>query len=323
MVVLDAGTGGRVTEGEPWRFVGDLTAWLTSPTAPEVIARVVSPATADEMTSKALISADGQVALMLVSFSKGGAEPETAAALEAIQAQFAQAPATSTAYLTGDAAILHAYSKASRSSVDSTTWITLLLVVLILLLVYRSPVSPMIPLVTIGLAYLISRGVIAILGATVMTISGYTNVFLIVVLFGAGTDYCLFLISRFREEMAGAHDQKVAVKETVRTVGETIASSAGTVVVGLATMGLAELGLFNTSGPSLAIGVVIALAAGLTLTPAMLAVLGDHTFWPRKARHLGEGRVWHAWAGRITRHPVVACWCRWPCWYRWRSTDWA
>ena len=77
----------------------------------------------------------------------------------------------------------------------------------------------------------------------------YTNVFLIVVLFGAGTDYCLFLISRFREEMAGAALAAPAVKTTVRAVGETIASSAGTVIVGLAMMIFAELGLYNTTGP--------------------------------------------------------------------------
>ncbi len=104
--------------------------------------------------------------------------------------------------MTGDGPILGAYGSSSKDSIDSTTWITILLVVVILLVIYRSPVSPMIPLITIALAYLISRGVVALLGAHALTISMYTNVFLIVVLFGAGTDYCLFLISRFREEMA-------------------------------------------------------------------------------------------------------------------------
>ncbi len=89
-------------------------------------------------------------------------------------------------------------------------------------------------------------------------------------------------------------------------MGETIASSAGTVIVGLSTMALAELGLFNTTGPAVAIGVAIALAAGLTLTPALLALLGDHTFWPRRARHISEGRFWHRWAGVVTGRPVVA-----------------
>jgi len=71
-------------------------------------------------------------------------------------------------------------------------------------------------------------------------------------------------------------------------VGETIASSAGTVIVGVAMMAFAELGLYNTSGPSIAIGVAIALVAGLTLTPALLTILGHHAFWPRKARRMKE-----------------------------------
>jgi RND superfamily putative drug exporter len=134
----------------------------------------------------------------------------------------------------------------------------------------------------------------------------YTNVFLIVVLFGAGTDYCLFLISRFREEMADDPVPAVAVRKTTRSVGETIASSAGTVIVGLATMASAELGLFNTSGPSLAIGVAIALLAALTFTPALLTLLGRHTFWPRKAQHRKEGRFWNSWSHRVVRRPVLA-----------------
>ena len=136
------------------------------------------------------------------------------------------------------------------------------------MLIYRSPVSPLIPLITIALAYLISRGVVAFLGAHVMTISAYTNIFIIVVLFGAGTDYCLFLISRFREEMAGADENGSGGQEaTVRAVGETIASSAGTVIVGVAMMATAELGLYNTSGPSLAIAVRHRPAGGADAHP--------------------------------------------------------
>ncbi len=176
----------------------------------------------------------------------------------------------------------------------------------ILLVIYRSPVSPIIPLVTIGLAYFISRGLIAFLGSGPLTISMYTNVFLIVVLFGAGTDYCLFLISRFREEMTDVHTAAPAVRTTVRTVGETIASSAGTVIVGLALMAAAELGLYNTTGPSIAIGVAIALAAGLTFTPALLTILGHYAFWPRHPRHIGERGLWHAWAGKVLGRPIVA-----------------
>ncbi|GAB4260633.1 MAG: MMPL family transporter [Thermoleophilia bacterium] len=306
VVVVDAGPGGRADTGAARAFMEKLTGWLTGPDAPPVIDRVVSPVEADDQTAKALLSRDGRVGLIVVSFTKAGTEKATKQALEAIAAQTEAAPAGLRVYLTGDAAIIGAYDEATRRSIDSTTWITIVLVIVILLAVYRSPVSPLLPLATITLAYLISRGIVAFLGERIMTVSGYTNIFLIVVLFGAGTDYCLFLISRFREEMAAVYEPRTATAETVRTVGETIASSAGTVVVGLSTMALAELGLFNTTGPSVAIGVVVALAAGLTFTPALLSVLGDRTFWPRRARHLEGGRFWGAWARAVTSRPALA-----------------
>lgn len=305
VLVIDAGKGNRADADPTKRFIADTTAWLQGPDKPQVIDQMLSPTGADEQTAKALISPDGQVGLIVVRFSKEGTEGVTKQAIVAIHDRLTTAPAGVSATITGDAAIIGAYDEATRKSMASTTWITILLVIIILLVVYRSPVSPVIPLLTISLAYLISRGVVALLADSVMTVSGYTNIFLIVVLFGAGTDYCLFLISRFREESADTHETGAAIERTVRTVGQTIASSAGTVVVGLSTMALAELGLFNTTGPSVAVGVVIALLAGLTFTPALLSILGDRTFWPRKARHIDEGRFWHAWAGWTTARPLI------------------
>jgi RND superfamily putative drug exporter len=306
VLVVDAGAGGDVTAAEPAAFIAQMTDWLTSSEAPDAVERVWSPTLGDELTRAGLTSADKQVALILVRFSTIGSEPATKEATAAIAQRLEQAPPSVDVYMTGDGPILAAYNEASMKSMDSTTWITIILVVIILLVIYRSPVSPLIPLCTIALAYLISRGFIALLGQAGLTISMYTNVFLIVVLFGAGTDYCLFLISRFREEMIGASTPVPAVRTTIRAVGETIASSAGTVIVGLAMMIFAELGLYNTSGPSISIGVVIALLAGLTLIPALLTILGHHTFWPRKARPVKERGFWPAWAARVVRRPLVA-----------------
>jgi len=306
VIVIDAGVGNRADEGPAAAFAAGLTESLSGPSAPEAVDQVWSPTRGDELTRAGLTSDDKQVALVLVRFSKVGTEPATKEAMSAIEDLLAAAPDEVDVYMTGDGPILGAYGSNTRGSIDSTTWITVILVIVILLVIYRSPISPIIPLATITLAYLISRGVVAFLGAHALTISMYTNVFLIVVLFGAGTDYCLFLISRFREEMADVRQAAPAVKTTVKAVGETIASSAGTVIVGLAMMTATELGLYNTSGPSIAIGVVIALFAGLTLTPSMLTILGDHAFWPRKARHLKEAGIWHAWATKVVKRPVVA-----------------
>lgn len=306
VIVVDAGTGNRADQGAAWEFLRTLDSWFAGPAVPTVVDRVASPVSGDEQTAKALVSADGEVALIIVTFNAGGTEYPTKEALVRIGQELTAAPEGLDVYMTGDASIIGAYDEATRNSIDSTTWITILLVVLILLAVYRSPVSPIIPLLTISLAYLISRGIVAFLGDGTIGVSGYTNIFLIVVLFGAGTDYCLFLISRFREEIVGDHAPGEAVAETVRTVGETIASSAGTVVVGLSTMAFAELGLFNTTGPSVAIGVVVALLAGLTFTPALLSLLGTRAFWPRRTQHAERHRLWNAWAGVITGHPWTA-----------------
>ena len=305
VLTIDSGPGGRADQGQAAAFVSDLTTWLTGPEAPAGVDEVWSPVLGDEQTRAGVTSQDRQVTLVLVRFEAMGTEPETVEAFDDIRARLSLRPDGVKTLMTGDGPILAAYSGASRTSTDSTTWITIVLVVAILLLIYRSPVSPLIPLFTIALAYLISRGVVALLGAHALTISLYTNVFLVVVLFGAGTDYCLFLISRFREEMTDASTSAPAARTTVRAVGETIASSAGTVIVGLAMMTVAELGLYNTSGPSLAIGVAIALLAGLTLTPALLTILGHKAFWPRKARHMRDQGVWHNWAGRVVRRPLV------------------
>jgi putative drug exporter of the RND superfamily len=306
VVVVDAGPGNQADQGAAADFVNALTAWLTGPDKPAGVDRVVSPALGDEQTKAGLTSPDKQVALVLTRFAAVGTEQQTKDAIAAINDRLKQAPAGVKVSLTGDGPILAAYNNESKSSVDSTTWITIVLVVVILLIIYRSPVSPIIPLATIGLAYVISRAVVALLGSGPLTVSMYTNVFLIVVLFGAGTDYCLFLISRFREEMADVSSAVPAIKTTVRTIGETIASSAGTVIVGLAMMAFAELGLYNTTGPAIAIGVAIALLAGLTFTPALLAVLGHYAFWPRKPRHIGERGLWHVWAGKVIGRPIVA-----------------
>jgi putative drug exporter of the RND superfamily len=306
VVVVDSGPGNQADQGAAAEFVNGLTTWLAGPDKPAGVDRAWSPTLGDQQTKAGLTSPDKQVALVLVRFGAVGTEPQTKAAIAAINARLKDAPSGVKVYLTGDGPILAAYNSDSKSSVDSTTWITILLVVVILLIIYRSPVSPIIPLATIGLAYVISRGVVALLGSGPLTISMYTNVFLIVVLFGAGTDYCLFLISRFREEMADVSSAAPAIKTTVRTIGETISSSAGTVIVGLAMMAFAELGLYNTTGPAIAIGVAIALLAGLTFTPALLAILGHYAFWPRKPQHIGERGLWHSWAAKVIGRPLIA-----------------
>ncbi len=320
-LVLEAPDGIRAEA--TWAALTALTDWLNSDDAPENLTHVTSPAGDTPLLADALVSEDDQAAIILLKFDTDSRAPATVDALAHIRAYLAEhLPPGVRAYITGSSPVVIDYTTATMSSVDRTTGVTVVLVVLILLLVYRSPVSPVVPLITVGASYLISRGVIAWLGASVMRISSYTHVMLIVVLFGAGTDYCLFLISRFREELAARREPHppslssqtergsrsgvgAAVAQTVHRVGETITSSAGTVIVGFVTMAFAEMGLFRTSGPALAVGVVVVLLAGLTLTPALLAAMGERVFWPRKAAHREAGRFYARLSLLVSQRPVL------------------
>src|SRR5262249_30267539 len=103
--------------------------------------------------------------------------------------------------------------------------------------------------------------------------------FAIVILYGAGTDYCLFLISRYREELSDGLSITEAIEQSVGKVGGALAASAGTVICGLGMMGLAEFAKVRCAGPAIALSLAMALLASLTLTPALLAILGRKVFW--------------------------------------------
>ncbi len=294
---------GPVTEGANGAYLADLTAWLENELPADVVGQVLSPT--DPNLADRLVSEDGQVAMIFVGLLGADEDPAVLTALDAMRAKVAQAPADLTGYVTGSAAIVDDYMTSALESADRTTLITIFLVIIILLLIYRTPVAPIVPLATIGLALVVSRGAVAWLGQMGMVVSSITDVFLVVLLFGAGTDYCLFLVSRFREYTADDLPGPESARRTLGRVGETIASSAGTVIVGMMALSFADMKLFATTGPSLALGVAIALIAGLTLTPALLAILGKWAFWPGGAHHAQRGGFWGRLARWVTARPWV------------------
>ena len=106
---------------------------------------------------------------------------------------------------------------------------------------------------------------------------------LIVVLFGIGTDYILFLMFRYRERLRLGEDKKEAMAQALTRVGEVIASAAGVVIVAFLALTLSSLSIFRSLGPTLAIAVAVTLVAGLTLVPAVVSLLGPRVFWPSKS----------------------------------------
>ncbi len=182
--------------------------------------------------------------------------------------------------ITGSAAIGGDMLTAAAESVASTHRTTILLVTLVLVLIYRSPWLVLVPLLTIGIAASTSLDLLAILAQwssenpdswPVIRVFTTTKIFVIVLLFGAGTDYCLFLTARYRELRWEGLEQSEAIAKAMGHVGVALIASARTTIVGLAMMGWADFGKFTYSGPAIAVCLAVRLLVCLTFVPALLA----------------------------------------------------
>lgn len=269
-----------------WDYVASLESWLGSSEAPKVVRGTSSTKSRPDL-APVLTSSDGETTIVLVQFKTPPFEPPTNRAVNVIRAHIRETkPGDLPVYVSGNAGVATDQSDGIDASVARTTVITLVLVILILLWVYRSPVTPLVPLITIGIALFVSQGLVALLAQAGMKVSSLVETFMVVIVFGAGTDYCLFVISRFREDVARSHEYRRTLVTTLAVVGAVIASSASTVVVGFTAQGVAKFGMFRTTGPAMAIAVLVTLIAGLTLTPALMRAFGRTLFWPAHPERL-------------------------------------
>ncbi|HVS37997.1 MAG TPA: MMPL family transporter [Gemmataceae bacterium] len=236
---------------------------------------------------KRLLSEDGRCTLLQVSLATPYMALQTAAAVDraeqVVRKRLTDAGAAAPQlYVTGHAGVGRDLVRASAHGLDSTTLATIILVIVILLAVYRAPLLALVPLVTIAGSVWVALKVLAL--CTVIPgfyLVNTSQIFAVVMLYGAGTDYCLFLISRYREELAAGRGRDAALTRAVGSVGGALAASAGTVICGLGMMAFAEFAKVRSGGPAIAIGLGVALAASLTLAPALLRLLGPVVFWPR------------------------------------------
>lgn len=222
--------------------------------------------------------------------------------------------------LSGAAAVGSDLLLASADSVKNTEWFTLVLVTLILITVYRSPLLVIVPLVTIGVSLDIALHSLALLsqfewpGGTALSLFKTTKIFIVVILFGAGTDFCLFLIARLRENVEKFPNHSEAVAQSLNQVRTALTASALTTILGLGTMCFASFGKLSNSGPAIGMALSVTLLACLTLTPAMLAAFGKAVFWSPSvpvakrwsakvtAKNLG---IWEAVGNQVVRYPGV------------------
>ena len=183
---------------------------------------------------------------------------------------------------------------------------TVILVLVLLLLIYRSPVLPFVPLIAVGFGYFVAGGILALVAkATGTTLSGQATSLMVILLFGAGTDYGLLLISRYREDLRREGDARVALASALGETWEAIAASGLTVTLAVLTLLFAQYGDYRSFAPVLGVGVFVTLIAGLTLMPALLALLGRRAFWPRvpKQGEATEHKTWGRVAGWVAAGP--------------------
>ena len=250
-----------------------------------------------------LSSQDGKAWILPVGLSGDLASPEANAAYtrvaDIVKNTVAGTPLT--ANLTGTAAtIADVIDVSERDQVRIEAAIVTLLLV-ILLIIYRNPVTMLLPLITIGISLNVAGAVLAGASQLGLPVTTQTLVFLTGMIAGAGTDYAVFLISRYHDYLRLGADSDQAVKSALSSIGKVIAASAATVGVTFLGMTFTRLELFSATGPALAIGIGVAFVAAVTLLPAIIVLTGRRR-WIKPRRDLTT-RFWRRSGIRIVRRP--------------------
>jgi len=250
-----------------------------------------------------LSSQDGKAWILPVGLSGDLASPEANAAYtrvaDIVKNTVAGTPLT--ANLTGTAAtIADVIDVSERDQVRIEAAIVTLLLV-ILLIIYRNPITMLLPLITIGVSLAIAQTVLAGVAQLGLPVTTQTLVFLTGMIAGAGTDYAVFLISRYHDYLRLGADSDQAVKSALSSIGKVIAASAATVGVTFLGMTFTRLELFSATGPALAIGIGVAFVAAVTLLPAIIVLTGRRR-WIKPRRDLTT-RFWRRSGIRIVRRP--------------------
>ena len=210
-------------------------------------------------------------------------------------------------YYTGSWVINEDLVTNSQEGLKKTEGITVGFILIVLLLVFRSAVAPIIPLVTVGFSYLTAQSIVGLLVDHVnFPLSTFTQIFLVAVLFGIGTDYCILLLSRFKEELSRDGDVTEAIITTYRTAGKTVIFSGIAVLIGFASIGFSTFQLYK-SASAVAVGVAILLLALFTVVPFFMAVLGKKLFWPSKGKlQHGDSKIWGMMGKFALKRPLIA-----------------
>ncbi|HEY2551690.1 MAG TPA: MMPL family transporter [Streptosporangiaceae bacterium] len=300
IIVFARADHGRLTAADSAKVTG-IARSLGTRDVPNVVAVTPAPASPNRLVQTALVAMPNSVV--------NGTGTASADAVKALRADIKPLVSGTglTEGITGSAA-QQLDSQQSGNRADQIVLVaTLALILILLLVIFRSPIIAILPLIVIALVSQVATGLIADVNKALnLNADSSVTTILIVVLFGIGTDYILFLMFRYRERLRAGENSKQAMASAVARVGEVIASAAGVVIVAFLALLLSTLSVLRSLGPTLAIAVAVTLLAGLTLVPAVVSLLGPKVFWPSKAwRREPKAARFTAIGGALGRRPAL------------------
>jgi len=261
----------------------------------------------DEDVIGPIPSEDGKALQVLVPINAGSGGWETIGArADDIRHIAADRPDGLSFHVTGPGGFAADSQEAFAGIDGKLLYSAAVVVIIILLLTYRSPVLWMLPLISAGAALFAAQAVIYFLATKAdLTVNAQSAGILTVLVFGAGTDYALLLVARYREELRRHQDKHEAMAFALHRAGPAIIASGSTVVAGMLCLLFASMNSTRGLGPVAAVGIVIALLAMLTLLPALLVICGRWVFWPIRPTYGSDDHTETSVWGRIGRRIAV------------------
>lgn len=209
-------------------------------------------------------------------------------------------------YVTGADVLQHDFSASIQEGIKKTEAITIVFIFIVLIIVFRSPIVPLISLLTVGVSFLTSFSIVTnLVEHANFPFSNFTQVFMVIVLFGIGTDYNILLYDKFKEDLGKGMDKYKAMHDALRNAGKTILYSGSSILIGFTALSLAKFSIYR-SAVGVAVGVAVLLVVLLTLNPFFMAVLGKKMFWPVK-KFTGESddKLWHGISASTLKQPII------------------
>ncbi|MGQ4573920.1 MMPL family transporter [Leuconostoc pseudomesenteroides] len=210
-------------------------------------------------------------------------------------------------YVTGSDILEDDFSEEIEKGLQKTEWITVIFIFLVLMIVFRSVITPLVSLLSVGVSFITALSVVMnLVDKFNFPLSNFTQVFMVVVLFGIGTDYNILLFDQFKAELQAGYDKLEATKRALKTAGRTILFSGISVLIGFATLALAKFSIYQ-SAVGVSIAVAVLLLVLLTLNPFFMAVFGKYLFWPsKKFSESTDSKLWHGIAKKSIQYPLLA-----------------